>query len=262
MRSSEWVAFAYFLYLAAAAIVVRARRSKRAAVSAAALACAAGVWAGVRLPRAIRDWLPALDILAAYYVTGGLFVAPSARLEQWLVGWDRRLLGDPTRRFADWPRVIIGLLEIAYMGCFLLVPGGFAVLAAGGHAADANRYWTTVVAAEVAAFAPLSVFQTRPPWVMERKPVLADPAVHRMAVGMVERVSIRVNTFPSGHAAGSLAVALAVVTAMPLAGVVLMLLAIFIAAACVVGRYHYVVDVIAGALLAVAIWGAVMAARV
>jgi membrane-associated phospholipid phosphatase len=231
-------------------------------VCAAALACAAAVWGGARSPVVIRDWLPAPYILAAYYVTGGLFVAPSARLERWLAAWDVRLLGDPTRRFAAWPRVILGYLEIVYMGCFLLVPGGFAALSLGGHAADANRYWTMVVAAELGSFAPLSVFQTRPPWVVERKPVLADRAVHRMAAGMVERVSIRVNTFPSGHAAGSLAVALGVAPAMPLAGALLLLLAISIGIATVAGRYHYVVDVAVGALLAVAIWGAVAAAGV
>ena len=62
------------------------------------------------------------------------------------------------------------------------------------------------------------------------------------------------NTFPSGHAAGSFAVALAVIGVLPVTGVVFLVLALSIAVACVVGRYHYVVDVIAGIGLAVAIW--------
>ena len=254
MRSSEWIAFAYFSYIAVAAVAGRARATKRAAVAAVALACAAGVWAGVRTPTAIRNWLPSLHVLAAYYVTGGLFTAPSLRLEQWLVEWDRRLLGDPVHRFAAWPRVLVGYLEIVYMGCFILVPGGFAVLALGGHAVEANHYWTLVLAAEFGAFAPLSVFQTRPPWVLEGKPELADRLVHRAASGMVEWLSIRVNTFPSGHVAGSLAIALAVLPSMPVAGGVFLVLALSIAGGCIVGRYHYVVDVIAGAALAGAIF--------
>jgi len=262
VRSSEWIACGYFVYLAVAAWFARTPAAKRGAVCATAIACAAGVAAGVRAPLAIRNWLPALDILAAYYVTGGLFVAPSAALERWLTTWDARLLGQPAGRFAAWPRAILGFLEIVYMGCFVLVPGGYAVLVLGGHAADANRYWTMVVAAELGAFAPLSVFQTRPPWVLEGKPELADPAVHRIASEMVERVSIRVNTFPSGHAAGSLAVALAVLPAMPAAGAVLLVLAAAIAVGCVVGRYHYVVDVIAGAALALAICSLVAAVGV
>ena len=253
MRSSEWIAFSYFLYVAAAALLHRAPLRRRLGIALAALACASAVRAGAAAPGALRDWLPAAYVLAGYYVTGALFVAPSLRLEAWLAGWDRRLLGDPTTRFAAWPRAALAYLEIVYMACVALVPGGFAVLAAGGHAAEANRYWTMVVAAELGSFAPLVVFQTRPPWVLERKPVLADRVVHRLASRMVEHASIRVNTFPSGHAAGSLAVALAVMSAMPVAGLVLLGLALSIAAACVVGRYHYVVDIVAGAALAAAV---------
>jgi membrane-associated phospholipid phosphatase len=63
-----------------------------------------------------------------------------------------------------------------------------------------------------------------------------------------------VNTFPSGHAAGSLAVGLAVVGALPWTGAVLLLLAAGIGVGCVVGRYHYVVDVVTGAALALGVW--------
>jgi membrane-associated phospholipid phosphatase len=87
--------------------------------------------------------------------------------------------------------------------------------------------------------------------------MLADPAVHRTAARMVQYLTIRANTFPSGHVAGSLAVALAVAAVMPLAGLLFLLLALSIGLACIVGRYHYVVDVVVGALLAFAIWIAV-----
>ena len=170
------------------------------------------------------------------------------------MGWDRRLLGDPATRFASWPRPVLGCLEIIYMGCFLLVPGGFAILAFTGHASLADRYWSMVMAAEFGAFAPLAFIQTRPPWAIERKPVLTDPAIHQLASQMVQHLTIRVNTFPSGHAAGSLAVGLAVVGALPWTGAVLLLLAAGIGVGCVVGRYHYVVDVVTGAALALAVW--------
>jgi len=52
-------------------------------------------------------------------------------------------------------------------------------------------------------------------------------------------------------------VALAVVRPMPGVGLVLLFLAGSIAAACIVGRYHYVVDVVAGVLLTLAIWSVV-----
>jgi membrane-associated phospholipid phosphatase len=49
-------------------------------------------------------------------------------------------------------------------------------------------------------------------------------------------------------------VALAVGGALPGPGAVLLALAIAICVACVVGRYHYIVDVVAGAAVAAALW--------
>ncbi|HZR22612.1 MAG TPA: phosphatase PAP2 family protein [Vicinamibacterales bacterium] len=259
MRVSEWVALLYFAYLALAAIVSRAPVANRVRTVVIAAICAAAVRGGATTPSSIRNWLPAVYILAGYYVAGWLFVAPAEHLEAWLMAWDRRLLGDPTTRFRAWPRVLVSGLEVIYMGCFLLVPGGFALLAASGHADLADRYWTLVTAAEFGAFAPLSFFQTRPPWALERKPVLTDPALHEFATNMVQTMTIRVNTFPSGHAAGSLAVAFAVLSTLPIAGSALLLLAVGIGLGCFVCRYHYVVDVIAGAALAIVLWGAVSA---
>src|SRR6185312_11661683 len=142
------------------------------------------------------------------------------------------------------------------------VPAGFAILAARGRSDLADHYWTIVMAAEFGAFAPLALIQTRPPWLVERKPVLADRAVHRAAAQMVEHLTIRANTFPSGHVAGSLAVAFAVIDTMPLIGAALLLLAASISVATVVGRYHYVIDGVAGAALAVVIWAIVKAAGI
>jgi len=74
---------------------------------------------------------------------------------------------------------------------------------------------------------------------------------------MVEHLTIRANTFPSGHVAGSLAVALAVIGVMPGFGLLFLFLAGSIAAACIVGRYHYIADVVTGALLTLVIWSVV-----
>jgi membrane-associated phospholipid phosphatase len=135
-----------------------------------------------------------------------------------------------------------------------MIAAGFAILAANGHASLADRYWTLVTGAELGSFAPLAFIQTRPPWAIERKPVLADRVVHDLATEMTKHFTIRVNTFPSGHVAGSLAVALAVAGAMPWTGAALIALALCIAVATVVGRYHYVVDAVAGAALTALLW--------
>lgn len=255
MRSSESFAVVWFAAATALAFVRPLPASRRIQIAAIGVVMCATILALARFATTpVRDWAPAPIILIGYYVSGRFFIHPSAALETWLMMWDHRLLGDPTTRFAHWPRPLLAYLEIVYVGCFLIVPTGFGVLAATGRSALADRYWTMVMAAEFGAFAPLSVIQTRPPWLVERRAALPDRAVQRLGLQMVQHLTIRANTFPSGHVAGSLAVALAVAGAMPAAGAVLLALAASISVACVVGRYHYVVDVVAGAALALAIW--------
>jgi membrane-associated phospholipid phosphatase len=255
VRSFEWIACGYFAYLIVACWLPPLSNGRRAFLIAASAIAGGSVWAiahtGTLL---VRDCAPLAYILAGYFLSGYLFVAPSHAIESWLMAWDRRWLGDPITRFVRWPRPLLACFELIYMGCFLMLPAGLAILELTGHASLVDRYWMMVMGAEFAAFAPLAFIQTRPPWAIERKPVLTDPAIHRLASRMVQHLTIRVNTFPSGHAAGSLAVALAVFGASREAGVLLLLLAAAIGVACVVGRYHYAVDVIAGATVALAIW--------
>ena len=255
VRSFEWIACGYFGYLVLACWLPPLPARRRAWLIAAASAAGGTVWAiAHRGSPVVREWAPLAYILAGYFLSGYLFVTPSLAIESWLTGWDRRLLGDPATRFVRWPRALVASLELIYMGCFLLIPAGLAILIYAGRVSLIDRYWTMVMGAEFAAFAPLAFIQTRPPWAIERKPELADPAIHRLASQMVQHLTIRVNTFPSGHAAGSLAVALALVGALPSAGILLLVLAAGICVGCVVGRYHYAVDVAAGAAVALVLW--------
>jgi membrane-associated phospholipid phosphatase len=258
VRSSEWIAFLYFAYLAIVCWLRPLPASRRLLVGSVSLALGAAIRtvATVAPLSVIRDWIPLLYVTVGYYLTGRLFVEPSEALESWLRRWDTTLLGDPTRRFVRWPGWIVAYLDIVYMFCFLLLPGGFAALAATGHSTQANHYWTMVLAADLGAFAPLSVFQTRPPWMLEETPALQDGPVRRLASYMVRNATIRVNTFPSGHVAVSLAAALAVSGSLPLIGGGLLVLAASVSLACIVGRYHYVADVLAGAVLAAGVWAA------
>jgi len=259
VRSSEWVSVIYFAALAVVAWLRPVPARRRVQIAAiGALMCAAIPTLAVGGPNAVRDWLsPAIAILVGYYLSGLFFVRPSSWFEAWLIDMDRRMLGDPAVRFAHWPRWLLAYLDVVYMGCFLVVPAGFAVLAWTGRASRADSYWTLVIAAEFGSFAPLCLVQTRPPWMVERKAVVPDRSIHRAASLMVEHLTIHANTFPSGHVAGSLAVALAVFGVMPGAGLLFLVLAASIAVACVVGRYHYVIDVLAGIALTLVIWAVV-----
>jgi membrane-associated phospholipid phosphatase len=263
VRFSESLSLVYFAACAALSWLRPLPVARRLHVTAIAIAMTASIVAVAQQgSAAVRDWAPGVSILVGYYVSGRFFVTPSPAVERWLMSWDRRLLGDPTTRFARWPRAVLAYLDVVYMGCFLLVPAGFAILAARGRSDLADHYWTIVAAAEFGAFAPLVVVQTRPPWLVERKPLLADRAVHRAASRMVEHLTIRANTCPSGHVAGSLAVAFALIDTAPVIGLVLLLLAASISVATVVGRYHYVIDGLGGAALAIAVWTVARAAGI
>jgi membrane-associated phospholipid phosphatase len=115
-----------------------------------------------------------------------------------------------------------------------------------------------VAVADLGAFAPLAWFQTRPPWQIEPPPVLASRRAHALGAFMVRHATIGANTFPSGHVAVSSAIAFAVMRSMPLVGVVFLVLALSIAVACVVGRYHYATDVVAGAAWGLLAWALVV----
>ncbi|HYM25184.1 MAG TPA: phosphatase PAP2 family protein [Vicinamibacterales bacterium] len=255
MRVSESLAVAYFSGLTLVAWLRAPLAGRRRAITlTAACACAAIVATALAAPALIRDWAPAASILVGYFFSGLLVTTPSVAFERWLMNVDRRWLGEPSERFAAWPAPLVAFFEITYAGCFVLLPAGFAALAAIGRSDLADRYWTMVLASEFACFAPLAFIQSRPPWQLERGADLADRAVHDVTLDLVQRFTIRANTFPSGHVAGSLTIALAIIGPAPAAGAVFLVLAISIGLACVVGRYHYCVDVAAGAAVSLAIW--------
>jgi len=254
LRTSEAIPIAYFVYLAVVCWLRPVSIRRRIEISGVSLATIAGILLVARIaPPSIRDWAPAVSILIGYFLPGRFFERPSVAVEQWLASWDRRLLGDPTTRFASWPRPLLVYLDVVYMGCFLMLPGGFAALAWTGHAAAADHYWTLVAGADLAAFLSLAIFQTRPPWALEQPPALADGSVHRAALLFVRHGTIGANTFPSGHTAVSFAIAFALLPLLPAASAIGFVLAVTIAIACIVGRYHYVIDVLTGIALAIAV---------
>jgi len=261
LRASEILGLAYFIYLAAAAAIVPLPFARRARVwiSAAAVIAADAVVAQSADPmlHTARDWLPAFVILLAYFVTGAFYTSPSPRVEAWLARWDDRLIG--RTRFDTVPHAVAFSLDLVYDGCFLMIPAGFAVyLWSGGGSPD--RFWTMVSTAEFVSFGTLPWLQARPPWAIESRRGIDRTAVRRFSLFWVDRTSIHANTFPSGHASASLAVAFALMAVAPAAGAVFTVLALSIAAGSIVGRFHYAIDAIAGLLLAIVIWSTMIVA--
>jgi len=238
------VAAAYFAYLAGMAI---ARRRPRPAVLAAATLISIFT---IGMPHV----MPLVYLLAGYWLPALIVREPNVPFERRLLEVDRRLFGSGgLARFEQRaPRLVIEYLELAYLLCYAVVPAGYACLLLAGRDADAiDRYWSIVLLAAFLCYGLLPWIPTRAPRAIEPARDATRSSIRQMNLAVLNYASVQWNTFPSGHTAASLATALAVASDMPLAGLVLAVVAVSIAAGSVVGRYHYAADAIAGAAVAV-----------
>ena len=257
MRVVEWIVVAYLAYVAVL-VVARPHLSRlRLRILALVIADAALlVWLSAQASaspalRVVRDWMPAAQLLIAYWLSGPFFRAPMPRVEAWLLSVDRWWFDRAGLAWlaARGPRCMLELLEDAYVSAYVLVPLGFAAAyVATGGGVDADRYWTPVVLAELLCYGALPWIQTRTPGALGDRTFLDGRrvAVRRLNRLIQQRASIQVNTFPSGHAAGAMATALAAGAVVPALLAPLLLASLAITLGSVVGRYHYMADGLAG----------------
>jgi PAP2 superfamily len=254
------VALAYFLYLSAVACLPAFRHARVPAFAAllglALIAIVAPELFEPRVPL-MRALVPIPVLLTCYWVSGRFYLGPMIHLERWLLAIDRAVIercdlvsNAPTLRVT-----VAAGLELAYLLVYLMVPAGAVTLVLGGHDGALDRFWSVVLLAACLSYGALPWLQTRPP----RDPAVGDhracdSPVRRLNLHVLSRASNQVNTIPSGHTATAVATAVVLVTTMPYAGAAFALLAVAIAVATIVGRYHYVADSVAGALVAVVAW--------
>lgn len=259
--SWHWIALAYIVYL----VVTSWLRPEFAPARLRLLTAALALGTLTAIDRAYpmgAPWslviIPSLVLLGGYRISGFLFVRVDARVETWLRQSDDRWL----RRtgilpgFERAPTVVREFFEFSYLLVYAALPAGAIVLLASGQAAGAARYWNVVLLAEFACYAVLPWVQTRPPMLLEPGPPASaiDGPIRRFNQAIAARGSIHANTIPSGHAAGAFACALAISDALPAAGAAFAALAVSIATASVVGRYHYAADAVLGLAVAIAAW--------
>lgn len=257
LRASEWIVLAYFVYLAAAAVAVPLSSHRRRRVVVASML---GVVTVVSLERfgesgpaeVLRDWVPLVYILVAYWLPASFVTTPNEPLERALLALDDRWVGrDRLATFAERaPRLLLELFELAYLFCYPLVPMGLACLYVAGLREEADRFWSAVLLAAFLSYGALPWFPTRPPRTTEDTLVHARSRIRNLNLELLGRASIQLNTFPSGHAATAVATALAVGARLPLVGLMLGLIALGILGSSVLGRYHYAADTLSGAVLA------------
>jgi len=196
---------------------------------------------------------PAVVLFVAYWTSGLLFQAPSARVEAFLFRVDRVLRVGQTAGTAARPAAEV--LEFAYAGIYALIPIALIIhyRVTASSRIDPDRFWAVVLVTDFICFGCLPWIQSRPPRTLET----GEPwrsAFRRFNQRVVSAASIQVNTCPSGHAAEAAAAALLVCNAPApvVAGMVFAALAV--SAGAVYGRYHYAVDAISGWAVALVVW--------
>ena len=198
--------------------------------------------------------LPAPLMLVAYWQAGQFFVAPWAELQSWLSRLDSEWFGGvlKARREDKIPRWFLGYLELTYALCYLVVPAALGCLFLLGRGDHAAAFWNIVLPPSYLCYALLPFFQTLPPRAIEPETAARLAAPLRIFnLWVLRHGSIHANTFPSAHVAASLSAALALLDVSGLAALIFLWIALSIAVAAALCRYHYVLDVLLGAVLAV-----------
>jgi len=245
---------AYFAYVAIVGLALPGLASRRRGLAAGISAVGLGLAAAASAAEGF--WLesfllPLLLLLVGYWASGTLWVTPQPRFERLLAAFDTAL--DIPRLAARLPRILCELLELSYVGIYALIP--LALLLHVGYAPDADpeRFWTVVLVTDYLCFAMLPWIQTRPPRALEAVEPCRS-SIRTLNLGLLQRASIGVNTVPSGHAAEAMAIALLLMDAPTAIALVGLSGAILVSAGAVSGRYHYVLDVVAGWAVAVAVF--------
>lgn len=250
LLSCETLALAYAAGIAAVAVVTRPARTGAALLAAAGLglfvlAVAAGA------PMEWRLVAPLVYLLIGYWAPALLVRRdprrdPISPFERWLLRSDERL----RPRMPPIPSRAKVLSELAYLFCYPLVPLAFVLAWAHGTPAELDRFWVFVLASGYACYAALPWLPSRPPRILAAFRV-APAGVRALNALVLGRFSHGWNTFPSGHVAVASAAAAALWRIWPAAGLLVAALAAAVGVGAAAGRYHYVVDVFAGVLVAI-----------
>lgn len=249
MRPYEGIAFVYFAALTVAALVPRHGRA-RWSVAAAAAMMSVLVWTVAHLSGGLRTWIPHVYLVTAYWLPALLAPVDThpTSFECWLRQTDQRL-GPGAHAL---PKAMVHAVELAYLFCYPLVPASLMVIVMLGTPTDVTRFWLAVLVAGFACYASLPWLVSRPPRLAAGDDTPVPEGVAAVNAHVLGRVSHKLNTFPSGHVAVSLAAAACVVPVSSAAGALIGAIAIAVAVGAVTGRYHYTVDVLLGVVVAAA----------
>jgi membrane-associated phospholipid phosphatase len=255
----EQLSIVVFASFALVSLVAPPQRRTGRVAGASLLAAALVVALAVTASTDVRFWCAHLYLVLGYWIPALLASPqPDGWFERWLIRTETmwRPFGSLSlaqgRRVAfAAPRWIVALGEICYLLCYPLVPTAFLVTWIRGTPIDVDRFWTAALASGLACYGSLPWLVSRPPRLVETlAPAGASAStLAKFNVAMLRRVGHELNTFPSGHVAVAVSIAFAVHAVWPAGAWLFGALAAGIAFGAVVGRYHYAIDTVAGAIV-------------
>jgi membrane-associated phospholipid phosphatase len=266
LRIAEWIQLVFVTALAFGACLRPLGNSRRLRVMLLAIVAIFTIfaarfserWVSPLASSVLRDWLPAALLLVPYWQIGQFFTAPDPTTETRLAAFDRaffRALGIQPARVS----ISVGLatyFQLAYVLVYPMIPLGLAALYLTGLRRDVDYYWLVVLPATYLCFAITPFVRALPPRLLPGYETFPLPSTRIGALnrGILDRASIQAITFPSGHVASAMAAALVLLRLEPALGAIFLWIAFSIAAATIVGGYHYAADVLLATAIALLVF--------
>jgi membrane-associated phospholipid phosphatase len=273
LRISEWIQIGFATLLAAGGWITSLtsrplplrRRWIITGLAAAAIVVVALVrWTASFIPEqylsVFRDWLTVGLFLIPYWQIGQFFLGPNAKIQEQLLAFDRWLLPGIARKSGTERTPGGFLLELAYVFCYPFVPLGLGAIYAAGLRSKVSSFWFVVLVSTYICYAITPFVPAFPPRALagDQSPT-ADPPKDAnkgriFNLWILRHGSIHAISFPSAHVASALAVALVLLRFSPAIGLPFLVVAILISLGAVIGRYHYALDALLGAVTAIVVF--------
>jgi len=279
VRKSEWVILAFLVYAAVLSLFLPVALFIRYWVILLNLAVLAGYSLLIHFDRRmkastfgiIRDALTQALVILAYREMGW-FAQPhlNHHLENTWVAWDRMVLRGGGRAVIEFiGPVLPSLLEISYGLVYAMAPFAVVMLYVYHRRERVDQLLFVFTLGVLLCYGQFPFWPSDPPRVLFAGEDLPSylTVFRRFNLWMLGNYGIHTSVFPSAHVAGAFAIAFGASRVLPeqrWVGRFLLAMAILIAAATVYGRYHYLVDAVAGfvaALIGLAVGRALAGAR-
>lgn len=274
LRRSEWLLFVFFLYVV---VLVQWRGGGSPQRGTLALliplALLALAWADSRSSgrfwSMVRDWVPALLVLIAYW-SADWVPQPhgGGALEHALIGWDRSLLNDWGLRVAieRFGVFLPAVLDLAYLLIYAVPPLAIAYFYIRHERRRLDDFLFPFLLGTLMTYSMLPLFPSEAPRFVFAGQDLpgVETVFRRFSLWILNHCDIRSSVFPSGHVTVAFSAAFAMLLAMPerrRAGWTLLAIALLVLVDTVYGRYHYAADGLAGLLVSLVALGLVLAHR-